>query len=199
MGRKKLLENRSALILAAASRLFSEHGYQKTTLDEIAMQEGISKGSIYLEFQSKEEILFTLLLQTKSVQLTAMNKMAARTDKPALVLLKALLIQNIGDVFDSVKRNRLSPKALQDSRERLRAHLKPFFEARLQLIEALLRRAETQAEIAPQQDARRVAQLLMSGLRGSLPPYEPTTRKIKLQHDAAELLELFFNGLRAGR
>ncbi len=198
MGRKKLFENRADLILNAASRLFAEFGYDKTTLDEIALLAGVSKGSIYLEFESKEEILFAIILQNKASQLTRMKQIAARAKSP-LENLKAMLVQNVGDVFDSVKQNFKSPEEIMGTRERARKRLKPFFEARLALIEGLLSQAALQNEICEQQDNHRLAQLLMLSLRGVLPPYDTTSRKIKLQNQAAELLELSFNGLKTGK
>lgn len=45
-------------IIHAAERLFEHFGYGKTTVDEIAREAGIGKGTIYLQFQSKEDIAF---------------------------------------------------------------------------------------------------------------------------------------------
>lgn len=196
MGRKKNQENRSALILEVASDLFSRFGYEKTTLEEIAVQAGIGKGSVYLEFASKEAILFELILSGKQAQIAQMLKIAERNDKPALELLKIMLVQNVGVVFDSVRENRRSPEEMAASRERVRALLTPFFEARLSLVEALLKRAGAQDEIIEQKDFRHTAQLILLALRGVLPPYEKSARRIKLQNQAAELLELIFTGLK---
>lgn len=198
MGRKKLHANRADLIQTAASKLFAEFGYNKTTLDEIALLAGISKGSIYLEFESKEEILFALLLQNKDWQLAQMKQIAARPQSP-LENLKTMLVQNVGDVFDSIKQNFKSPEEIMGTREQARKRLKPFFEARVALVEELLIQAAQHNEIGQGQDYRRLAQLLMLALRGVLPPYDTTSQKIKLQNQAAELLELFFNGLKAGK
>jgi AcrR family transcriptional regulator len=200
MGRKKLLPNRADIILKAAAELFAELGYGKTTLDEIAERAAISKGSIYLEFESKEEILFAIIVQSQEEQLEEMRRLVSRrtvTQGPreALDTLKAMLVKNIGAVFDAVKRNRRSAEEILQSQARLRVRLAPFFEARLDLIEALLERAVKQGEIRPQKDFRRIAQLIMLSLRAVLPPYEPQASKLKLQNDAAEILELIFNGL----
>lgn len=196
MGRKKLLENRADVILQAASALFAEYSYEKTTLDEIALQSRIGKGSIYLEFGSKEDILFALIEQNKALQLADMRQMAAQTSENTLVTLKAMLVKHIGMIYDFVKRNRRSPEEMMQSRERLRARLKPFFEARIHVVEELLRRAAEQNEIRPQTDFHRTAQVVMMTLRAVFPPYDPTTNKLKLQNDAAEILELIFEGLR---
>ena len=43
-------------ILDAAERLFVRYGYKKTTVDEIAQEAHIGKGTVYLHFQSKEDV-----------------------------------------------------------------------------------------------------------------------------------------------
>lgn len=197
MGRKKLAINRSALILQAAADLFAEFGYEKTTLDEIALNAGIGKGSIYLEFDGKEAILFALILQNKRAQMAQMQRIAERWDKPALELLKAMLIQNIGVVFETVKRNRRSPEEMAANRERVRSLLKPFLDGRLALVSRLLQRAIEEGTVDSDTDTEKVAQLIMLAMRGVLPPYVASDTRLKLQNRAAELLELLFNGLAA--
>lgn len=48
-------------ILEVSLRLFQRFGYKKTTIEEIAREAGIGKGSVYLHFQSKEDVLLTLI------------------------------------------------------------------------------------------------------------------------------------------
>src|SRR5438270_12423957 len=43
-------------ILDATDRLLTRYGYKKMTIDDLAREVGIGKGSVYLHFSSKEEI-----------------------------------------------------------------------------------------------------------------------------------------------
>src|SRR6516225_1395857 len=43
-------------LLDAMERLLARYGYRKTTMDDLAREAGIGKGSIYLHFPSKEEV-----------------------------------------------------------------------------------------------------------------------------------------------
>ncbi|HEY9746342.1 MAG TPA: helix-turn-helix domain-containing protein [Oculatellaceae cyanobacterium] len=196
MGRKRLLPNRADLILKAAADLFAERTYEKTTLDGIAERAGIGKGSIYLEFESKEEILFALICRSKQAELHEMRRLVANPGESPLKTLKQMLVKNIGMVYDAVSRNRRSPEEMMQSRERLKERLKPFFDERIECIEALLLQAVKAGEIRPLRKPRRTAQLMMMALRTALPPYETNPQKLKLQNDAAEILELIFEGLR---
>lgn len=60
--RKRLsAEDRRAAILDAALEVFSRHGYNGTSIDEIANAAGISKALIYEHFPSKKELHVSLL------------------------------------------------------------------------------------------------------------------------------------------
>jgi AcrR family transcriptional regulator len=48
-------------VLAAAAVLFARWGFDKTSVDDIAREAGISKGAVYLEFPGKEELFRAVL------------------------------------------------------------------------------------------------------------------------------------------
>jgi AcrR family transcriptional regulator len=48
-------------ILDAAERLLARHGYRKTTMDDIAREVGIGKGTTYLHFGSKEDVFLATI------------------------------------------------------------------------------------------------------------------------------------------
>ncbi|MHB8769838.1 MAG: TetR/AcrR family transcriptional regulator [Syntrophales bacterium] len=60
--RKRERDNRRNAILKAARKLFFERGFKPVTVDSIARKAELSKGSIYLYFNSKEEIYTQILL-----------------------------------------------------------------------------------------------------------------------------------------
>jgi AcrR family transcriptional regulator len=60
--RKKEKENRKNVILKEARKLFFEKGFKSVTVDNIAASAELSKGSIYLYFESKEEIYVQILI-----------------------------------------------------------------------------------------------------------------------------------------
>ncbi len=60
--RRKEKENRKNSILKAARKLFFDRGFKSVTVDLIAAKAEVSKGSIYLYFDSKEEIYTQILI-----------------------------------------------------------------------------------------------------------------------------------------
>lgn len=52
-------------ILEAATALFVDHGYRKTGIDDIARAAGIAKGTVYLYFATKTELLIAAIAREK--------------------------------------------------------------------------------------------------------------------------------------
>jgi AcrR family transcriptional regulator len=84
-------------ILDAARQEFFERGFHHPTVDDVAARAEVSKGTIYLYFGSKEEILAHLLLDGLDLLL---SDMAAVSDPdqflPAEVCLRALAHAYLG-------------------------------------------------------------------------------------------------------
>jgi AcrR family transcriptional regulator len=55
-------QHRKETILAAAKELFFEKGY-RTTMEEIAAQAELSKGTLYLYFNSKDELYISVIME----------------------------------------------------------------------------------------------------------------------------------------
>lgn len=53
-------------ILEAAQGVFAERGFHEATVEEIAERAGIGKGTVYLYFESKKDLLVSLVVQKLS-------------------------------------------------------------------------------------------------------------------------------------
>ena len=84
--RKKEKENKKNTILRAARKLFFDRGFKSVTVDNIAAKAEVSKGSIYLYFDSKEEIYTQILIADNIVHHERIKNFSA-TDAPASQLL----------------------------------------------------------------------------------------------------------------
>ena len=59
--KQREVEARRDDILSAAERLFSKHGFFKTSMAEIASAAQFAMGTVYKIFESKEEIYISLM------------------------------------------------------------------------------------------------------------------------------------------
>jgi AcrR family transcriptional regulator len=89
-------------ILDAADRLLARYGYQKMTMDDLAREVGIGKGTVYLHFRSKEEIvLFRVdrVVRRLVDQLLVIAQSQARPDAK----IRGMLLLRVMFRFDSVQ------------------------------------------------------------------------------------------------
>jgi AcrR family transcriptional regulator len=82
-------QERAHRILDAAAALILRWGYNKTTLDDIARQSGVAKGTLYLHWNTREE-LFAALMKRERLALAEDFKQRVAGD-PAGASLRGML------------------------------------------------------------------------------------------------------------
>lgn len=80
--KEKEKEFKQNLITDAARKLFIEKGFDETTMDDIAREAGFAKGTVYLYFKSKNELMAFIVLASYDSFFDEIEAMAAR-DIPA--------------------------------------------------------------------------------------------------------------------
>ena len=75
--RQREREERRNQILDAAERVFLERGFEETTMDELASEAELAKGTLYLYFKNKEDLLVDLLVRRRSPLLQRFGEAAA--------------------------------------------------------------------------------------------------------------------------
>jgi AcrR family transcriptional regulator len=80
MSREERQQQTRQRVLDAAVEVFSRRGYHAATVDEIAEAAGFSKGAVYSNFASKEELFLALLDQHFEREIQSWGDPAADTD-----------------------------------------------------------------------------------------------------------------------
>ncbi len=78
----KIPRKRRAEVLDAAARVFHQKGYEATSIQDIADEVGILKGSVYYYISSKEDVLFELLEEVHEAALGAVLEAVAADGDP---------------------------------------------------------------------------------------------------------------------
>lgn len=204
MARTKAIPNRAELILEAAQELFSRYGYERTSIDDIAQHLGIGKGSVYLDFRTKEDILVALLTRHANYVLNFVQELVDNGSSPLKTLSK-ILEEPCLIVFDKVKRDIHTPEGLIYSSTSFKDRFSTFYKRKRSLILEVLLRASEAGEIPKKNATEDVAQLVMMSTSSIYPPYldnysestEPMTREL-LQKRAKALVRLIIAGLKDG-
>jgi AcrR family transcriptional regulator len=77
-------------IVEAATELFIRHGYRKASVDEIARRAGVAKGTVYLYFKNKTDLLVYAIALEKKKHLVVMKEVLD-AEMPARERLRAYL------------------------------------------------------------------------------------------------------------
>ncbi len=72
--REKQRQQRAELILQAAAEILEEKGYRDTSIDDIALKVGISRGTIYTHFPGKQDIIIALIARDLMACLEAIGQ-----------------------------------------------------------------------------------------------------------------------------
>ena len=111
---------RTREILAAARRVMDQRGLEALTMEEIATAAGVAKGTVYLYFRGKEDLIRALVSQVAENLLKDLQVIMARPLPPQekLTQVVTLLLKNLereralfpAYVRDLVTRPRQAPK-----------------------------------------------------------------------------------------
>jgi AcrR family transcriptional regulator len=92
-------ERRRQQIIVAAKRVFSDKGFNKATMEDIAKEAELSPGTLYLYFKNKEELYASLslrILQYLHIRVTHVNKESSLNPEQKL----RALMEAMYDVYD---------------------------------------------------------------------------------------------------
>lgn len=82
--------DRRADILAAALDVFAEQGYAAARLDDVAAKAGVAKGTLYLHFESKQDLFEKLVSGQAGPLLSQLGGLVEHAQGPTVELVAAL-------------------------------------------------------------------------------------------------------------
>lgn len=92
-------ERRRQQIIVAAKRVFSERGFNKATMEDIAREAELSPGTLYLYFKNKDELYASLSLRILQYLLIRLEHVNANREMAPTEKVDAL-IDAMFDVYD---------------------------------------------------------------------------------------------------
>lgn len=190
-------DNKKEQIRKAALAVFSRRGFHETTVAEIAEEAGIAKGTIYLYYPSKEEILIGILRRYTDGMLDFVDglidsALSVPDILAAFVRKQTELMRDEPDLIGILSRRSL--QALRDGDERMLE----FNRYLIERIAKLLERGRKIGEVRPF-DVR-IASCAMLALQETLPlyltVYGEDLPKDALSRVTQQLAEFMWAGIR---
>ena len=147
---RRRAEARPAEILEAALTVFSARGFAAAKLDDVAKEAGVSKGTLYLYFKSKEALFEAMAMELMRVPVLAQLETIAKAETATEGLKQ--LIQFMTRMLDDPRRSALPKLIIAESagfpelaRIWLKTVIQPVRKRLVELIEAGIARGEFRA------------------------------------------------------
>lgn len=184
-------------ILDATDRLLTRYGYKKMTIEDLAAEVGIGKGSVYLHFASKEEIVLSHIDRIVEGLKKNLYEIAA-DEKPCADRLKRMLVERVMHRFDSVQHYSQSiNELLARVRPGLLDRRKRYFEEEARILAGVIEEGVRKGEFATG-DALETARTLLTATN-SLLPYSLSTQELgersEIEKRVARLADTLLHGI----
>jgi AcrR family transcriptional regulator len=185
------------LILDAVDDLLARFGYGKMTMEDVARQVGIGKGTIYLHFPSKQELVLSHIDRIAETVVEKLREQAVAGD-PVDRRLRRMLILRVLVRFDSVGHYTQNLGDLLSSvRAPLLVRRQAYFEKEAVVFEEVLREgARVGAIDCPDP---RSASLALIRSTNSLLPFNLTPRELgrreEVEDQVGRIADLLIKGL----
>lgn len=184
-------------ILDATDRLLARHGYKKMTIDDLAAEVGIGKGSVYLHFSSKEEIALShidAIIERLKARLYEIAAKKTACDKR----LKEMLIERVIFRFDSVQHyTRSLDDLFSKIRQRLLERRKRYFGEEAKIFAKLIKEGVDSGAFAKIDPDDAAGSLLLA--TNSLLPYSLSTKELgerkEIHKRVSALADLLLKGV----
>lgn len=190
-------EVREAL-LDAGERLLAGHGYKKMTIDDLAREVGIGKGSVYLHFTSKEEIALShvdRIVERLKEQLRTISEKEISPEKK----LRQMLLIRVLFRFDSVQHYTQSLNDLLAAlRPKLLARREEYFKQEADIFAEVIEEGQVKGDFQKGNAAELAETFLLA--TNSLLPFSLTTQELGERRDIEEktlrIADLLLKGIR---
>ena len=203
--RKKEKENRKNTILRAARRLFFDRGFKSVTVDNIAAKSEVSKGSIYLCFESKEEIYAQILISDNIALYERIKNFSATEASASQLLLEFARIYvdyflNDNELFRILMTFMLQTGQMNLT-EKQNTELIRSTNENIKIISEIIQKGIDSGEFSPIGNIRQMQNAIWGMLNGVISLYvftgNPAKRTERIHSTIRESLNVFIEGLKA--
>jgi AcrR family transcriptional regulator len=191
-------EARKQEILAAATAVFAQKGFDGASMDDIVQASGLSKGGLYWHFKSKDDIISAILDQFFNQEMVVLDELATAV-APASSKLQQLSQQVITDISQMADLLAISLQfyALAARRESVRQELNGYFQQYRDTLASLIQVGIDTGEFDTAVSAPEAALTLIAQFEGLVLMWAVQGGSFDLERQMVMAVALFIKGLQA--
>jgi AcrR family transcriptional regulator len=186
-------------LLDAADRLLARGGYRKMTMDDLADEVGVGKGTIYLHFRGKEDLILSHIDRVMRRLLGNLQRIGLNPSSSADKICDMLLLR-VMYRFDSVRHFTESlSEMLRDIRPMVLRRRQQYFEAESAVFAGEVKKGQRRGEFR-RQDCAGIAWSLIEATNSLLPfdlSADELGERAAIEERTSRIADLLLNGLRA--
>jgi len=196
--KEKEIQSRKKDILDAAAKLFSEKGFHDVSVDEIAEQVGISKGTVYLYYENKETLFQSIVTEKtkalyRDLQTTVDSSEPARRRIERFIEIMVAYFNRNQPIFKLFHTEKI--RLSMENHSRLHEDGILAFRTYFELIARLMRDGQEQGLLRSMEP-----EVCAKSLMGLIHAYSfhrmLSGNRTNVQEETAQIMDLFLNGTR---
>ncbi len=190
---KKKERNTKGRIISAAWKLFYEHGYDDTTIDEIIEESGTSKGSFYHYFNGKDALLGTLsvIFDEKYNELVNMMNPEMNCFEKLLYVNRELFTMIENEVSLDLLARLYSSQLVTTGHRHLLDHNRVYYK----VLKQTILEGQRRGEISDKMTVNEIVKLYALCERALLYDWCLCSGEYSLVKYASEMMPVFLNGI----
>ena len=182
-------------ILDAAEQRLWHYGFKKTTIDEIASDAGVGKGTVYLYFEGKEDIALAILAQFKETNLEKSKAVARDPHKTPVQKLTEMLQEPMLNAFRLCHESPATLELVVAVKPHWQGRVRPYLEQEWELLAGVLEEGN-RLGVFDVPDTLRAARTLKTMCLGFLPPHPCVPTEGEIASEISHIVDLTVRGLR---
>lgn len=144
-------EDRPGEIVAAALQVFAEKGFAAARLDDIARRAGVSKGALYLYFETKQDLFRAVVRDAVAPNIATVEAAVAAADLPFEQLARMLLAR-MAEILSTTPLGSVAKMVIAESGnfpDLARVWHEDVISRALRMATGLIERAQARGELRP--------------------------------------------------
>ncbi len=199
--RPDVSEERRSQILEAASAVFARLGFHQARMDDIAQEAGLSKGALYLYYNSKDAIIAALLRFFFDRELGMLRRLLQAGSEQSAREQLLMVNRRMGEAMKWMEAMRpiaFEFYAIAARQKNVRQFLKEYFKEYRELLAVLIQRGVESGEFKPL-DAQSVAITVAALYEGLVLLWMVDPQAVQWEKASEESLRLLLGGLQNHR